>query len=188
MSVVVIGASLGGVEALQVLLSALPESFKIPVALVQHRRKDPDDLLAKVLQDRCALRVREPDDKEPIRPGHVYVAPADYHLLIEPGLFALSTDEPVNYARPSVDALFESAALAYGSKVVGVVLSGANQDGARGAARIKQAGGIVLVQDPATAEGRAMPEGAEKAAPVDRVLPVPEIAAFLVAHERGDAA
>jgi two-component system, chemotaxis family, protein-glutamate methylesterase/glutaminase len=177
---VVVGASLGGLAALRTLLGGLPRGFGAPLLIVQHRGRDSDEGLLKLLQRASQLPVCEPDDKEPIAPGRVYLAPADYHLLVEPGHVALSTDAPVNFARPSLDVLFDSAAEAYGDRVVCVVLTGANADGARGAARIKRRGGVLVVQDPATAEASAMPSGALKAAPADRVLPVPEIAPFLV--------
>ena len=178
-SLVVIGASMGGLEALEVILGGLPKDFPLPVVIVQHRGKDADDSLRALLQHRCALTVCEPEDKEELVSGRVYIAPADYHLLVEKGSLALSTEAPVNHARPSVDVLFDSAADAYGSQVVGVILTGRGQDGARGALRVKQRGGFVIVQDPATAEARAMPDCAMAATKVDNILPLPEIAAFL---------
>lgn len=179
-SVIVVGTSLGGLSALQTLLKGLPKEFPVPVIIVQHRGKEPDEALSKLLQDHCELPVGEPEDKEAIVRGRVYVAPADYHLLVEQGGLALSTEGAVNHARPSVDVLFESAADTYGNAVVGVVLTGANQDGAQGAAKIKERGGLVVVQDPATAESRAMPEGAVAVANVDKILPLTEISCFLV--------
>lgn len=178
-SVVVVGASLGGLSALRVLLSGLPKEFPLPVVIVQHRGKAEDDPLAELLGVDSSLPVSEPDDKQPLETAHAYVAPADYHLLLEPGRLTLSTEAPVNCARPSVDVLFESAADAYGRGVTGVVLTGANQDGARGCARIKARGGVVLVQDPAEAEGSVMPAAAMAATRVDRVLPLSELPTFL---------
>ena len=166
--IVVIGTSLGGLEALRTLLAGLPSSFCVPVVIVQHRGKESEDTLTPLLQRRCPLVIEEAEDKQTIVPGYVYLAPRDYHLLVEPGRFALSSDAAVNQARPSIDVLFESAADAYGSAVIGVILTGANADGARGAARIKQRGGLVVVQDPATAEARAMPDAALAATTVDR--------------------
>lgn len=182
--IIVIGASVGGLAALQALLPQLPEDYSLPLVVVQHRGKDSDDELRKFLQRSSKLPVIEPNDKEIIEPGRVYLAPSDYHLLIEKGTFALSTESPVSYARPSINVLFESAADAYQQYVVGVVLTGANADGASGLAKIKACGGLTIVEDPATAGVRAMPEAAiaaatAAAAPVDQVLPLNEIARFL---------
>lgn len=177
---VVIGTSLGGLQALEKLLSGLPPEFPLPVAIVQHRRAGSGDLLRGLLQTWCALPVEEVEDKTAIVPGHVYLAPAGYHLLVEEDYFTLSTERPIQYVRPSIDVLFESAARAYGSQVIAVVLTGANRDGASGVARIKERGGWVIVQEPATAESRIMPEAAMAAAAVDQILPLPQIAALLV--------
>lgn len=178
-AIVVVGTSLGGLVALKALLAKLPADFRPPMAIVQHRGRRADQGLVNVLARETALPVCEPDDKQPLEPGHVYVAPADYHLLVEPGHLALSTEAPVNYARPSVDVLFESAAQAYGRGVVAVILSGANEDGAEGCARIKERGGTVLVQEPAEAEGSVMPRAAIAAGNADRVLPMAELSAAL---------
>ncbi|HEX7313083.1 MAG TPA: chemotaxis protein CheB [Pyrinomonadaceae bacterium] len=177
--VVVVGTSTGGLAAMQVLLTGLAEDFAWPLVLVQHRSKEPGSELCKYLQRCCRWGVSEPEDKEPINAGRVYLAPRDYHLLIERGNFALSTEPPVYFARPSIDVLFESAADAYGGGVVGVVLTGANGDGARGLARIKAAGGLAVVQDPATALAPEMPRAALDAAAADRILPLEGIAPFL---------
>lgn len=178
--VVVIGASLGGLDALRVLLSALSASFPWPLAIVQHRSaEDVADTLPNLLQRRCALPVREAEDKDPMIDGHVYVAPPDYHLLIERGAFALSTEARVSLARPSIDVLFDSAVAAFGASVVAVVLTGASADGARGAALVKARGGTLLVQDPATAESGVMPLAAIAAAPADRVLPLAALGEYL---------
>jgi two-component system chemotaxis response regulator CheB len=176
---VVIGTSLGGLSALEILLRALPREFPLPIAVVQHRLADSDDTLSLVLQIHCALPVVEPDDKDPIEPGRVYIAPADYHLLVDRGSFSLSTEAKVCYARPSIDVLFESAAESYGEGVIGVILTGASRDGSYGLSKIKERGGVTVVQDPATAESPTMPEAAIAAAKVDRVLPLQDIAAFL---------
>jgi len=177
--IVVIGASHGGLAALQLVLPELSPEFPLPVVIVQHRKKDGDDGLCEYLRKRSALPLEEPDDKERVEPGRVYLAPRDYHLLIEESIFALSTESPVGYARPSIDVLFESAADVYGERLVGVILTGANSDGAKGLARIKSLGGFTVVQDPRTAESPAMPEAAIAATEVDRILPLPEIAEFL---------
>lgn len=178
-TLVVVGTSLGGISALKVLLSGLPGEFPLPVVVVQHRGRTAEEDLVRLLGAQSALPVSEPDDKQPLEAGQVYLAPADYHVLVEPGSLALSTDAPVNYARPSIDVLFVSAADAYGRGVVGVVLTGANQDGAKGCVRIKERGGTVIVQDPACAESSVMPAAAIAASAVDKVLPLPEIASFL---------
>ncbi len=177
--IVVIGASHGGLLALQILLSDLSPEFPLPVVIVQHRKKDGDDGLCEYLKKRSRLPLIEPDDKEKVEPGRVYLAPRDYHLLIEESIFALSTESPVAFARPSVDVLFESAADIYRDRIVGVILTGANRDGAKGLAKIKALGGLAVVQEPESAESRAMPDAAIAATPVDRILPLAEIAPFL---------
>ena len=177
--IVVIGASYGGLSALQLLLPELAPDFPLPVVIVQHRRKDGDDGLCEYLRKRSPLPLIEPDDKEKAEPGRIYLAPRDYHLLIEESIFALSTESPVAYARPSIDVLFESAADVYQERVIGVILTGANRDGASGLAKIKSLGGLTVVQDPQSAESPAMPEAAIAATAVDYVLPLPQIAAFL---------
>ena len=179
--IVVVGTSTGGLKALQTLLSGLRAEFSLPVVVVQHRAKDPGDSgnLAEFLNQFSSLPVSEPEDKEPLRPGHVYLAPHDYHLLVESGCFALSTDPPVGFARPSIDVLFESAADAFQRRAVGVILTGANRDGSRGLASIKSRGGLTIVEEPASAERREMPDAAIAQAAADRILPLPEIAPFL---------
>jgi len=184
---IVIGGSLGGCEALREVLSRLPADFPLPIAAVLHRHRDADSLLVAVVQRGCPLPVADAEDKEPILGGKVYLAPPDYHLLIGGDTFALSTDELVNFARPSVDALFESAAEWGGPAVLAVVLSGSGTDGACGAARVEAAGGTVLVQDPASAPGPWMPTAAAAATRFPRVLGLPEISAALVAHAAGPA-
>ncbi len=179
-NLVVLGASWGGLHAVQVVLGALPAHFPVPLVVVQHREKEADETLTGLLQNHCALPVAEAEDKMPIEPGRVYVAPPDYHLLIESGHCALSTDEPVNFARPSIDVLFESAADAYGERVIGVILTGANADGAQGLAAIQRRGGVTIAQDPAGAEAPAMPEAAIALGVVDRVLGLEEIGRMLV--------
>ena len=173
---VVVGCSWGGLAALGRLLDHLPDGVDLPIVVAQHR--GPDALrgaLAATLQRGLARPVLEVEDKDPIAPGRIYLAPPDYHLLVEPGSFALSVDEHVQYARPSIDVLFESAADAYGERVIGVVLTGANDDGADGLARIVARGGAAVVQDPATAEAPEMPKAALAAAPQATVLPLDRI-------------
>jgi two-component system, chemotaxis family, protein-glutamate methylesterase/glutaminase len=176
----VVGASWGGLQAVGDLLSELDERCQLAIVVAQHRSPDtPADAYVHSMQSRCALSVREAEDKDPIEPGTVYVAPADYHLLVDDAHLALSLDGPVRFSRPSIDVLFESAADAYGDEVVAVVLTGANDDGCRGALKVKEAGGRVYAQDPATAERREMPDGVIGTGAVDDVLPVPEMARIL---------
>jgi two-component system chemotaxis response regulator CheB len=177
---VVIGASLGGLHALITVLDGLPTAFPLPLAIVQHRGAGMESGFGEVLQRHTSLMVVEAEDKETIAGGRVYLAPADYHLLVESDrTFALSTEGPVRYARPSIDVLFESAADVYGDKVAGVLLTGASADGARGAQRIKQRGGWLIVQDPATAESRVLPNAGLAAAQADEVVPLDRVAASL---------
>lgn len=176
---IVIGASWGGLRAVSEVIEALPEGFDVPVVLAQHRR-DPGVGMASLLATRTRLQVEDVEDKQPIERGHIYLAPANYHLLIQPGWFSLSTDERVNFARPSIDVLFESAAQAYGDRVIGVILTGANEDGAAGLARVKELGGVAVIQDPSSAERHEMPGAALAAiAAADAVLPLEEIGPFL---------
>lgn len=180
--VVVIGASAGGVRGLMTVLGSLPENFPLPLVMVLHLRPDAGNFLADILNRNTPLRVRQAEEKEHPRPGTAYLAPPNYHLLIEEDRsLALSVDERVNFARPSVDVLFETAALAYRQGVIGVVLTGANHDGAQGAACIKAAGGILLVQDPREAEAKAMPEAALAATDPDQVVALAEIGPTLLA-------
>jgi two-component system chemotaxis response regulator CheB len=174
---VVIGASLGGLDAVARVLSALPSGFPLPIAVVQHRSASAgDNDLAGEWQRSTALRVADADDKAPIVAGHVHVAPADYHLLVETrGQFALSTEAPVLWARPSIDVLFQSAAEVYGDGVIGVILTGASADGSLGLAEIRRRGGCALVQKPASAECDVMPRAAMAATPVNHVLELPEL-------------
>jgi two-component system chemotaxis response regulator CheB len=177
---VVIGASAGALEVLSNLLPALPSDYRLPILIVVHLPPDKTSLLAELLRVRCAIRVREAEDKEPIEPGVVYFAPPDYHLLVEEDKrLSLSDDEPVLFSRPSIDVLFESAADAYGGGLIGVVLTGANSDGANGLKAVVEAGGVAVVQSPGSAYAVAMPEAAIAACPAARVLPVNEIAAYL---------
>jgi two-component system chemotaxis response regulator CheB len=174
--IVVVGASTGGLKALQVLLSGLPAEFSLPMVIVQHRGKDVETGLCEFLARSSRLPVTEPEDKDRVLPGRAYLAPRDYHLLVELGSFALSTDPPVGFARPSIDVLFESAADEYQDRAIGVILTGANHDGARGLAAIKAQGGLALVEDPLTAACREMPAAAIHLTKVDWILPLQEIA------------
>ena len=178
---IVVGASAGGIEAFGQIVGKLPTLFSLPIILVQHLHKDQDGTLARFYNDRALLKVEEAEEKEDILPGHIYVAPPDYHLLVERDeTFSLSADEKVNYSRPSIDVLFESAADVYGAELIGVLLTGANHDGARGLQRIKEHGGLTLVEDPATAKFPEMPRSALACTGVDYILPLGEMGAFLL--------
>jgi len=177
---VVIGASAGALEALSAILPALPAKFALPVIIVVHVPPDKRSVLAELFNAKCRLPVREAEDKEPISPGTIYFAPPDYHLLIEADKsLALSKDEPVLFSRPSIDVLFESAADAYGSALMAIVLTGANQDGAAGLQAIVAVGGVALVQNPIGAFAAAMPEAALKLSPSARVMSLDAIATYL---------
>ena len=162
------------------LLGGLPEEFPIPIVVVQHRSKDSDRLLVQLLQDATGLKVCEIEDKDVLSAGTVHVAPADYHVLVESGYLSLTLEEPVRFSRPSIDVMFTSAADAYGPATIGVILTGANEDGARGLADIVKRGGSALIQDPKTAEIRIMPEAAFRAAPTAEVLSLDKLAPRLI--------
>jgi two-component system chemotaxis response regulator CheB len=177
----VIGVSWGALAALRAIIGKLPPGFRLPIAIVQHRHRDSQALLARFLQEQTQLRVCEIEDKAAVEPGKVFVAPANYHMLVEQGHFSLSTEAPVRYSRPSIDVAFASAADAYGHRAVGIVLTGSNADGAEGLRRIADAGGMTIVQDPATAEAPTMPRAALQRVPTARVFPIDRIAEFLAA-------
>jgi two-component system chemotaxis response regulator CheB len=178
--VIGIGASWGGLHAVSRLLETLPEAPWPAIVLAQHRSAESmRGELERLLQSHSRAPVREAGDKEPLEENTVYVAPPDYHLLVERGWFSLSIDERVQYARPSVDVLFESIADAYAERAIGVVLTGTNIDGAAGLARIKARGGVAIVQDPRTAERTTMPEAAIAATHADAILPLEEMGRFL---------
>ena len=187
---VAVGTSLGGLNALTTLLGSLPEKFRVPIAIVQHRTLSPaGGGLAKLLQQQTRLTVLEAEDKMLLEPGRIYLAPADYHLMIEePGRLALSTDAPVRAARPSIDVLFQTAAEAYRDALLGVLLTGASADGAEGLAAVKAYGGRAIVEDPSTAECRTMPAAALAATAVDYVLPLDRIGDHLVTLVEGTRA
>lgn len=178
---VVIGVSTGGVSALKLVLGALPADFPIPVLVVTHITPDSDDGLAVLLDTLCAIRVKEADDQEPMIPGSVYLAPANYHMMVERGgTLALSIDPLVNFARPSVDVLFETAAEVYGPALIGVIMTGAGNDGSKGLSKIKSCGGMAIVQDPADAEMDAMPRSALQLLKADHIVLLVEIPPLLI--------
>jgi two-component system chemotaxis response regulator CheB len=182
---VVIGGSAGGIDALLALLPALPSGFALPVVCILHLPPDRESRLAELFGGRVPLPVREAADKEPIVPGTIYFAGPGYHLSIEPAVdgdgpcFSLSCEPPVQFARPSIDVLMESAADAYGPHLAGILLTGANHDGAAGMECIKQCGGLAVVQDPAQAQASTMPEQAIRRCAPHLVLPLARIAALL---------
>jgi len=183
---IVIGASSGGVEALSVLLPSLPARLRLPVFVVLHLPPDRPSRLADIFSRKCAVPVREAEDKLPVEAGTVYFAPPDYHLLLDVGpTLALSADEAVNYSRPSIDVLFESARDIYGHRLLAMLLTGASHDGAAGIHAIRFAGGCAVVQRPDTAQAPLMPESALKRGPVDFVLTLEEIAGLFQTFDAG---
>jgi two-component system chemotaxis response regulator CheB len=177
---VVIGASAGALEALTRLLPALPSGYVLPILIVVHLPASSKSLMAELLQAKCKISVTEAEDKEPIKSGFAYIAPPDYHLLVEAErTIALSSDEPIHYSRPSIDVLFESAADSYGPGLIGIILTGANSDGAEGLKAVVAAGGTALVQQPRAAYAAAMPLAAIAACPEAQVLSLDQIASYL---------
>jgi two-component system, chemotaxis family, protein-glutamate methylesterase/glutaminase len=185
---VAIGASAGGLRALSTLLSSLPSGFRLPAFVVQHIDPSSETLLVSLLNSKCAIPIKEAEDKEEIVGGTVYIAPPNYHLLVERDhRLELSVDEKENYSRPSIDVLFESASETYREGLIGVILTGSSEDGAKGLAVIKLNGGCGVVQEPTTAEYRIMPESAIQKTKVDHVLDLEEIADFLIRCSSAEA-
>ncbi len=181
-SCIVIGVSAGGLKALTSLFQSLPADFPIPIVVVQHEKADSGDLLAEILDHKTALSVRTAEEKEKLKDGVVYICPADYHLLIEEDrTLSLSADPKVNFARPSIDVLFETAATAYGEELIAIILTGASSDGSMGLVKVMESGGYSIIQDSATAYSSYMPEAALRACPdVDDLLPLQEISSRLI--------
>ena len=178
---VALGVSAGGQEALRQVLPRLPEGYPLVVVVVQHIPADAGDLIAANLDVRCAARVKDAEDKEPLEAGTIYVAPAGYHLLVEEErTFSLSVDPQVNWARPSIDVLLESAAEVLEERLAGVILTGANEDGSQGLRAVKERGGLTVVQDPETAHCDVMPLAALAATEVDHVLDLDGVARLLL--------
>ncbi len=177
---VVIGVSAGGLDALDSILPQLPAGFPVSVLIVQHISPDSDNFLSKRFERRCSNRVKEAEDKDVILPGTIYFAPPNYHLLVETDKsLALSVDPRVNFSRPSIDVLFETAAEAFLDTLIGVILTGSNEDGAEGLAAVKEHGGLAIVQDPRTAAAEQMPLAALKATRADYIVALNEVAALL---------
>ncbi len=177
---VVMGASAGGIDALSILLAYLPKTYSCPVVIVLHMHHEQGGGLVEYFDHKCALSLHEACDKESVKSGCVYLAPPNYHLLVEPDrIFSLSVDEKVHYSRPSIDVLFESAAHVWGRDLAGIVLTGANADGAYGLQVIKEYGGLAVVQDPATSEHPLMPQATLDAGEVDYILSLEQIGELL---------
>lgn len=178
---IVIGTSAGGLFVLSTLLQQLPADYPIPVIIVQHRAKDQKNLLEEVLQTKCKIKIRQADEKEKIKSGNVYIAPPDYHLLIESDFtLSLSSDELVRYSRPSIDVLFQSAAIVFRDELIGIILSGASNDGSAGMETIAKYGGLTIAQDPVEAEYAYMPKAAIDTKKVNQILTLSQIQNFLL--------
>ena len=186
-AVVVICTSWGGLEALGTLVRAIPADFPVPLVAVQHRGREARPLLSGLLQQQTGLTVCEAEDKDVLEPGRLLLAPPDYHLLVDEGHVSLDTGELVKFSRPSIDVTFISAAETYGDRAIGVVLTGANDDGATGLRRIADRGGSALIEDPTEAASRVMPAAALKAVPQAAVLPLRDIPRELVRLAGGGA-
>ena len=179
--VIVIGTSAGGLNALRVILEKLPKSYPIPILVVQHISADSEDFWIRNLNTQCKIQVKEAEEKEKVTGGNVYIAPPDYHILLEyDQTITLSQEEKLNFSRPSIDILFETATDVYKEKLMGVVLTGASKDGAKGLRKIKKNGGITVVQNPTTAEFNLMPVEAIRASKPDYLLSLQQIADLLI--------
>lgn len=183
---VIIGGSWGGIEAVGTILEKLPKNFPLPIIVVLHQHRKSGTHIPEIFERKCLLKVKEADEKESLEPGSVYIAPANYHLLIEHDrTFSLSSDKHVNYSRPSIDVSFISAAESFRDGLIGVLLTGANQDGSEGVAQIKRFGGLAIIEDPDTAKVPIMPRAALERTKVDQVLNLQDIADFLLAITMG---
>lgn len=177
---IVIGTSAGGLQALKRILPSLPYNYPLSVLIVQHISPLSDNYMSQMLNDISKVNVKEADEKEKILPSTVYIAPPDYHMLVENDkTISLSVEEKVNYSRPSIDVLFETASEAFGDKLIGIILTGANPDGAKGLKTIKDAGGLTIVQSPNDAESKTMPEAAINITKPDYIFSIDEIITFL---------
>jgi two-component system chemotaxis response regulator CheB len=185
---IVMGSSWGGLAALEVVIGGLPKGFATPIAVAQHRAVDSGEgLLSAILGSHAGRSdICEPGDKDPIERGRIYIAPPDYHLIVEPGEFALSTEGAVAYSRPSIDVLFDTAADSYSERLISVVLTGANDDGSYGSMRVRRRGGVTIAQEPAGAERPEMPAAAIATGAIQQVLPLDEIATALVSLTEGE--
>jgi len=178
---IVIGASAGGLNAIKTILTPLQAGFAAPILIVQHLSSHSDGYMARYLNEICKINVKEADEKEKILPGNVYIAPSNYHLLVEKDeTITLTVDPKVNYSRPAIDVLFDSAAEVYRDELIGIILTGANSDGSEGLKKIKALGGLTIVQDPSTAEADFMPKAAIKSTEVDYILSLNKISDNLI--------
>lgn len=178
---IIIGASAGALEALSVILPAFRHDLDMPIFVIVHVPPGKRSVLADIFASKCSLEAVEPEDKQPIKSGVIYFAPPNYHMLIEDEYsIALSSDDEVLFSRPSIDVSFESAAEVWGDELIGVILTGANQDGARGLSAVAKASGKAIVQEPSEAYAAAMPEAARKACPDALILPLEKIASHLL--------
>lgn len=183
---VVIGGSWGGIDAVGAILARLPAQFPLPIVVVLHQHRKYESRMHEIFARKCLLKVKEADEKERLLPGHVYVAPSNYHLLIERDrCLSLSIDEQVNFSRPSIDVTFISAAEVYREALIAILLTGANQDGSEGILQIKRYGGLAIIEDPETAQVATMPQSAIDKTRVDQILPLPEISRYLLAITMG---
>lgn len=184
---IVMRASYGGIQATASILNGLDYNYPLPIIIVIHRAKNIKKNTINLLQSHCTIPIKEADEKELIKEGAVYLAPANYHLLIEDDkTFSLSMADYVNFSRPSIDLLFETAAEVYREKLIGIVLSGASSDGSLGLTKIHEYGGITIVQDPATAESDIMPKAAIAASPINYILSLEQIKTFLISLYKHD--
>ena len=178
---IVIGTSAGGLHAVSAILDEFPADYPIPVIIVQHRSKDQRELLEEVLQSKCKIRIKQADEKEKIESGCVYIAPPDYHLLVESDeTFSLSADEPVRFSRPSIDVLFETAAAVFKNALIGIILTGASNDGSSGIVAIKKNGGLTIAQNPAEAQFPFMPKSSIETKEINYVWTLSDIRNFLL--------
>lgn len=177
---VVLGCSWGGFKALRRIFTDLPADFPVPIVVAQHRLAQAGDGLDASMQSASRLPITDVTDKEPLVGGAIYLAPSDYHTIVEGKSLALSTEDAVNFARPSIDVLFESAADSYRDSLIAVILTGANEDGAQGLLRVRELGGYTIVEDPGSAVRREMPDAALGKVRPDRVLRLEEIGPHLV--------
>lgn len=183
--IVVVGVSSGGMAALSIILPMLSQDFTLPVIIVQHQHPHADDFLVRYLNEKCRIPVKHAEEKALIEPATIYLASPNYHLLIEQDrTFSFSIAAHVNYARPSIDVLFETAADTFGANTIGIILTGANNDGSYGLKMIHECGGLTIVQDPATAEATEMPRAAIEATEIDYILPLAEIGHMLNTLEK----
>lgn len=178
---IVIGASAGGMDAIKTILMPLQKGFSASILIAQHLSPHSDNYMARYLNKVCKINVKEADEKEKVLPGTAYIAPSNYHLLVEKDeTLSLTVDRKINYSRPAIDVLFDTAAEVYRGELIGIILTGASSDGSKGLKKIKDLGGITIVQDPSTAEVDFMPKAAIKITEVDYILSLNKISDKLI--------